>query len=671
MKFRRAALVANLMIVGTTLPVALYPVATTNSSAALPLYEFVDSGSGPLPWNAVSFESSLDNTTMLGNPDAASNDDEDVLTYRMANSQIGLYVQNASGTTSWTDLSTLVATPTPASDPVPFFDPSGNLDIVYVSTQNHLILITPTIAIAPRTPNLVGPSRPYAATDLTATSGVSVAAGLPSVGVSGLDGFIAVRSTTNAAEVLPLVWRDNQDRPSVGAALDVSTSTSLGAIASDPVALAVGTNAFVAITASGRVDVLTRTTPSSNSWSAQNLTASTNAAPAAGSLATSASSLANYVVALSTAGNVELFSSPILSGALSSAWSLDNVTTTTAGAPPLDGDIYVNATSTQLFIAGQAANWGDLFVLTSSLGTTAWSATDVSVTGGSAARSVGPGVTGLSEGSSLVLFAAGVSSPPPQGVGVYAIPTKDWSSAIASGWPIISETGGLGTKSAPWVGFTSATSVATSPDYLLGQSIYNSHKRVTWLSFWTVSGPLTAATQTVANYYANGFAAGAWVAGEIDQYRGLGVGLKPDWVIFDPEGYPDNHSGLDAPTGASPSVLATYATYWNSMLSGWAAGLSSVDPSLKPGIYATQSEYRNYGLASQSMSVFEALAFANNGPVQVAGASGANVRGYIAYGASCTPTSTLQTQMNTLTNPPWSGAFNTLQFNAGVYCPPA
>jgi hypothetical protein len=71
------------------------------------------------------------------------------------------------------------------------------------------------------------------------------------------------------------------------------------------------------------------------------------------------------------------------------------------------------------------------------------------------------------------------------------------------------------------------------------------------------------------------------------------------------------------------------------------------------------------------MSVFEALAFSNNGPVQVSGATGSNVRGYIAYGASCTPTSTLQTQMNTLTNPPWSGAFNTLQFNAGVYCPPA
>ena len=110
-------------------------------------------------------------------------------------------------------------------------------------------------------------------------------------------------------------------------------------------------------------------------------------------------------------------------------------------------------------------------------------------------------------------------------MGVYAIPTSDWSSAINNGWPIVSETGGLGTQAAPWVGFTSAKSVATSPDFLLGQSIYNSHKRVTWLSFWTLSGPLKTEPQTAASYYSHGFAAGAWVAGEIDQYRALGVGL--------------------------------------------------------------------------------------------------------------------------------------------------
>lgn len=672
MKFRRAALVANIVIVGTTLPVALIPVATSNSSAALPLYQFVDSGSGPLPWNAVSFESSIDNTKMLGNPHAASSDGEAVLTYRMANSQIGLYVQNAIGTTSWTDVSTLVNTPAPGADPVPFFDPSGHLDILYVSVQNHLILITQTAAISPRGASLARTSSnaPFAVTDLSVKSGLSVAAGLATVGINGLSGFIAVRTLTNAAAVLPLTWHLNQDAPAVGSPVNVSSNSSVGVIKSDPVALSKSTNAFAVITSTGSVELVTGASAAFGTWSTQNLTSSTGASAAVGSLATSANASSNYVVALNASGNVELFTSPIVQGATSS-WSLDNVTSTTVGAPPLGGALYVNATSSQVFVAGQAANWGDLFVFTSSIGSSAWSSTDVSVTGGSAARSVGPGVTGVSEGSSLVLFAAGVSSPPPQGVGVYAIPTNQWSTAIANGWPILSETGGLGTQTAPWVGYTSAKSVATSPDYLLGQSIYNSHKRVTWLSFWTVSGPLKSEPQTAATYRSHGFAAGAWVATQIDQYRALGVGLKPDWVIFDPEGYPDNHSGLDAPAGSSPSALASYAPYWTAMLSGWSSGLASVDPSLKPGVYATQSEYRNYALSTQPISVFEALAFANGGPLPVAGASGTNIRGYVAFGASCTPLSTLASETSTLTNPPWSGQFNTLQFNAGSYCPPA
>ena len=308
----------------------------------------------------------------------------------------------------------------------------------------------------------------------------------------------------------------------MGAPVNVSNATSIGTISSAPVALAGPTMSFAAITTAGSVELLISSNKAFSSWSARNLSTTTGASPARGALSTSASAQSNYLVALSASGSVELFTSPVIIGTTSTSWSLDNVTATTSGAPPLDGAVFVQASATQLFIAGQASNWGDLFVLTSSIGSSAWTATDVSVTGGSAARSVGPGVTGLTQGANLVLYAAGVSSPPPQGVGVYAIPTSDWSVAIANGWPIVSETGGLGTQSAPWVGYTSAKSIATSPDYLLGQSIYNSHKRVTWLSFWTVSGPLKTEPQTSASYYSHGFAAGAWVASQIDQYRALG-----------------------------------------------------------------------------------------------------------------------------------------------------
>jgi len=280
-------------------------------------------------------------------------------------------------------------------------------------------------------------------------------------------------------------------------------------------------------------------------------------------------------------------------------------------------------------------------------------------------------ITGFRSGTTLDLFAAGIASPPPQGVGVYAIPYVKWGQAVTDGWPILSETGGLGTMAAPWVGFTSTTSVSASPDFLMGQSIYNAHKRVTWLSFWTVSGPLKGETRSIATYYSHGFAAGAWVAAQVSQYRGLGVGLTPDWIILDPEGYPDNHSALDAPPGASSALIATYATYWTAMLDGWSAGIASVNPALNAGIYASQSEYRNYQLATSPLPVFVALAFSGGGPIPVPGASGSNIRGFIAFSAVCAPTSTLKNEEATLLNPPWGGQFNTLQFNAGVYCPPA
>jgi hypothetical protein len=118
---------------------------------------------------------------------------------------------------------------------------------------------------------------------------------------------------------------------------------------------------------------------------------------------------------------------------------------------------------------------------------------------------------------------------------------------------------------------------------------------------------------TVSNYYTHGYDAGQWVAMQIASYRALGVGLTPDWVILDPEGYPDNHSGLDAPGGASNATLALYATYWAAILKGWQTGIDSVDPALNAAVYASQSEYRNYQLSSLSLPVFIALAFGSDG----------------------------------------------------------
>ena len=709
-KFPRLAVMSAILVTSTVLVATQSHAVTTAPTNGQPLYQFAETGTGTFPWSAASLEAKLNSTTMLGGPHGATSSTEGALAYRTNANQLALYVQTNAGNTAWRNYSTGNDVPVPADDPVPFFDPSGNVDIVYVDANGQAILVVPnepdTTAWARA--HYGTPWRKYVSINLSALTDVAAATGLPSAQVVGDDATLAYRTTTNEIEVVTMSWTSsdpipiyNQASATVnyqGLATSVSvpqdrtpnlspratttttttkptttTSTTTTTVpptvatgfASDPVVIPGATPAFADILNNGDVVVDTEE-GSLVAWSSSNLTLTLGTPVATGTLALGASAAQVDFAALTTGGSVELFTS-ISSGQI---WNESNVTTLAAGAPPLSGALSVQVTPSQVAIAGQAANWGDLYVLTSPTESNSWTATNVSTTAGSDARTVGPSVTGLQINGTLTLYAAGVNSPPPQGVGVYAIPSADWSNAITAGWPILSETGGLGTRSAPWVGFTGSSNVDVSPDFLMGQAIYNAHKRVTWLSFWTVSGPLKGQPMTTSNYYSHGFAAGAWVATQIDTYRSLGVGIKPDWVIFDPEGYPDNHSGLDAPGGASPATLATYATYWSGMLSGWSAGIASVDPSLNAAVYASQSEYRNYQLASASMPVFVALAFGGDGPVPVTGATGPNVRGFITFNASCSPTSTLANEAATLEGPPWSGQFNTLQFNPGVYCAP-
>ena len=742
MKFRRTALMAIVILASTAVANTWSRGATASGPAGLPIYQFVDSGSGPLPWNALSLENSINRTTMLGGPHAVSNAAEGVVAYRSNQGHIDLYTQPIGAAAQWSDLSRKSNVPVPAADPIPFFDPSGNVDVLYVDASGDVILLSANDPIDPLWHNLRNGSawRAQVATNLSLISGVQASNGLPSIQISGQSAVVAFRTASNGIEVVTLGWAvghpvpfvtstpggvtgtstvninptttttkapttttvksttttkppTTTSVPSAATSTTVKTTTTTKpvatttttiavptttAIASDPIVMPGSVPTFATTTNHGDLVVYTNTGPTLATWSMLDVSTLTLAPKIAGTLALATSATQIDLAGLTANGSVELFATPLTSALKSHVvavgapvWSAFNVTGAATGAPPLSGSILVSASPTQLTIAGQAANWGDLFALTNVVGSPTWTATDVSVTAGSAARTVGQIIAGVQSGSTLTLFAAGVSSPPPQGVGVYAIPSAKWSQAIADGWPIISETGGLGTQSAPWVGFTNTKNVANSPDYLIGQSIYNSHKRVTWLSFWTVSGALASEPQSTTTYYAHGFAAGAWVASQIDQYRALGVGLKPDWVIFDPEGYPDNHSGLDAPGGSSATTIARYASYWNAMLKGWSDGITSIDPSLNPGVYASQSEYRNYGLSTQSMPVFMAVAFGGGGPIPVAGASGSNVRGFISFSATCTPTSTLKAEETTLLNPPWAGQFNTLQFNAGVYCKPA
>lgn len=688
MRLRRTTLVANVVIIGATIPAVALPTAAPIGTAA-PMYEYVHAG--PTTWGTKPVSDLFGGHHLLGTVHAVSADGEFALAARIDNGDLGLYVRNANGTNSFRDVTSLTGAPKAAADPNIFLDPWGNVGLIYVTARNRLVMVSTAAARSHREAHLTTRAGAFGfnVTNLTVATHVPMSPSVPAISVSGTSALVVDRSTKGAAVTIPVRWLQESIAPVIGAATNVSAATGTNMLGNDPVTFAASISAFAATTVSGHVEYFSQ--GASGVWAANDLTNLVASPVSVGPLAAATNGTGLYLASLSSIGHVQLFSVAAADAALvartgtralthalahvgkvarvPSSWTYSDLSKLIVGSPAWEGQIFLSATSTKVDVAGRAANWGDLYDYTGLLAKSTWTSADVSLDSG-ATNSVAGGVTGVLDGSILRLFAASAGVISQGGVGVYAIPTQYWSRAIADGWPIISETGGLGTLSAPWVGFSTAKTLTQSPDFLMAQTLQRANKRETWLSFWTVSGPLTPATQTTSTYYSHGFLAGQWVAQQIDQYHLHGVNTKPNWVILDPEGFPDNHSALDAPAGASKAVIAKFAGYWSAMLSGWTSGLTNVDPTLHPGFYASQTEYRNYNLANSPLPAFEAIAFGGGGPIRIAGSNGSNILGYIAFNGTCTPTSALHAQEQTLLNPPWAGRYNTLQFNAGVYCAP-
>ncbi|HEY5092644.1 MAG TPA: hypothetical protein VII60_05210, partial [Acidimicrobiales bacterium] len=217
MKLRRTVLLAVVVLASITVAASGSRGATTTASpAGLPIFQFNESGTGPLPWNASSLEGAIAHTTMLGAPHAASDAAEGVLAYRTNLNQLALYTKKLVGGQTWTNLSVPTnSLPTPSADPIPFFDPSGNVDLLYVDTDAHVILLSQNDPITTAWHHLRGDSawRPYVATDLSALSGVNAANGLPSVLVNGLTALVAYRSVTDTIEIAQLGWAQGHPVP--------------------------------------------------------------------------------------------------------------------------------------------------------------------------------------------------------------------------------------------------------------------------------------------------------------------------------------------------------------------------------------------------------------------------------------------------------------------------
>lgn len=663
--------------------------ATTPKGMSIVQYAMGTTGATP-SWGAHLLSPSPALTTATGPrvaPDASGGLQ---VAYRNAQGHVIWLEGDTIGEFHHVDLTKVVAgLGTTAGVPVPFVSPSGADTVAIVGSDGDLKLAT----WVPDLPQLLGTDpreNPYSLwqfTNLTEGTGPRLA-GTPSVVVEGSQ--VAVFARTAGGDLVEYVndplgldgWR----------AYDLTIESGGPTILGDPAAFYDASMGSVRVAAvelaptPGDVIVYTPNDVGGRIWSVSDVTEATDGAPGGGGVAAVMEGTTPLLFSSGPTGDLLEYTGT--DSGTTTAWQVSDLTTSVAGAPTVAGTPAVAVAGQDLVVAAAAEGWGDLFVWQQPTAGAPFSATDVSLDGRGPARTVAGSPAAAFDQGTLSLFGAGTGVPAPEGTGVYAIPNADLSRAIEDGWPSIGVTGGLGAQCAPWVGYaTPDTDGVVEPDEQLGQVIQASHVRETWLSFWTVSGPGTPAgtgctdekaPYSASDYYAHGYLAGAWVATQIDAYSAAGVAIKPDWVIFDPEGYPDNHSGLWGPTAPQAALQKSVADY-AAILSGWKAGLDSVDPSLKAALYANQYEYMTYELYNQPLPTFIAGAFAQQTVggkhelvVPTRSAFGANIRGFVMFNENFTPTCTqLDDEAQLLTEAPWNGEYNTIQTTGGVYCPPA
>lgn len=723
-------------------PLVVGQSAVTAPAAGLPIFRYEKTAGGPLPWNATSLASQMANTSMAGAPRITPVEDLAFLTWRSVSGH-AMNVRLGATTSQATDLTDLTGLPMIVDDPWFTVDSSDNQHVFGTDANGHLQLAS--LVSTPPYLDVKLPGRRSASLtvqrDLSDESDVTFASA-PDFFMQNDIVRVVGRTTANHLVVL---FVDVSWRAAAPVILDVTNLARDTGVSGAPIWMPSG-KAIAASALNGSLfhyqlpDACVGTVATCPTVSSTNVTSATGAPLLTSALSVTATSTGVALVGLTSAGAaIVITGTPV-----GASWNWVDVNITTpSGAPALSGRPFIASVGSVLTVAATAANWNDLFAIANDGASGAWNDVDVSATGGTEARTVGGGIVGTTVSGSLVLFAGGVNSPAPKGTGVYAIPETKNAAAIVDKWPSIGITGALGTSGSPWVATKSSLSaIRYSQDFLVGKAIADSHVRTTWLSFWTVSGPASSEAVDIPTYYKHGFVSGKAVATQIGTYRSLGLGLKPDWVIIDPEGYPDYHSCLDGTNSLAPWCPPWNPKLWAAYANGWAAGLAAIDPTLNAGIYASQNEYKNGGLASLSMPVFVAVAFkwfstsataaipvgatsvqvassaglyanqkfyirdpagpeflqiaanyngtsltvpltsptkkAHNRSVVVNGISpplrlsttvGNNIIGYTAFGSS-NACLAVPWQIQLFNQPPWSGLYNTLQFDGGIYCRP-
>jgi hypothetical protein len=639
---RVIAAVGTATLLSATLLLGLGPSQVAPASAAvltgasMPVQEFVNDGAGGRLWNNYNQTADSSGPNITGRPSALTYGISVHVESRGANGDLVEFDNDEAGGRLWNsyDLTQAADGPTIGADPVA---------VLYGGTAVHIFAEAADGDLVEYTNDGAG-GRLWNSYDLTEeTSGPSIGGDpSPVISASAIDVF--ARATTG-----DLVEFSN---PTAGngtwAVSDITTSSSGPELNGDPSAVVSGSSFHVFAQGPGG-DLYQFASASGAAWAFSDLTEVAGGPQVTGRPSPVAVGTAIDVPVRATSGHLVDF---VYGG---QSWSTVDLTAA-SGGPTIGGDpgsVLFGTSSIHIYAEGSDGNHLTEFVNDGASGRV-WNAYDLTVASGGPA--VGGDPSPLVYGVTVHVYVGGPPPPePPEGVGLYGLVAGEpTSQAIEDNWPIIGDTGALGTQTVPYTGINTGTDLAT------GQAIVASGRRITWLSFWTVSGPVVSgpggtACYTSDCYYADSFAAGQWVAQTIDSYAGQGVPIKPDWVILDPEGYPDNHSGLDTGPGATSAD-------WFSFLQGWANGIVSIDPNLRAGFYADQNEINDFDLSSVQLPEFVAVAFPT--PQNILTVT-TNVAGYIAFGATCPASG----EESTLAGPGWNGSYNTLQF-AGQYCAP-
>jgi hypothetical protein len=647
---RAARIVLAITAAATTLTIlgtATQPAqAASTASGAAPLLEYInDSANGRL-WNMYSLSQAASGPPVIGDPSAITYAPTGTIHIyaRAANNNLYEFVNDGGGGRTWNayNLTTASSGPGLIGNPSAItYAPTGAVHIYGRASNNDLYEYV----------NDSGGGRLWNAYDLTSAGGGYAMLGSPSVVLNNSGSTIELFVRTGGGSVstsnrLQEIVNNGQNGR-IWNAYDLTSLANSQAIASDPSAILYpqGSTSTQVYARGANGNIMQFVAGSGTSWSAYDLTAASGSPTTYGDPSVQVVGSTVYLFSRNAASGLAEITNNGVGGRLWNPYDLSSLANGTKmlGDPsaqffPATGTVHVYVRST----ANDLVEFVD-----DNAGGHAWNAYDLSAFSQGYPVTSNPSAVYFSATQTIHIYASGPPPPgvpPPTGVGVYGPASEQAAlTALQEGWRILGDTGGLGTAGPPYT-----TPLIATPDANFSAAIAQTGVRTTWLSFWTVSGPVGADSWYTAGYDGGQVAASTIAAGVVP-------GVNPDYVILDAEGY---------------NGVPTSAATWSSFVSGWAAGVLAVDPALVPAYYADQSQVQSYGLAALPYPGFIAIEpITGNTPY----VSGGNILGYIAvvnasYGDTTGGCPAAPYESRILN---WGAAYNTMQFpDSGVDCGP-